>query len=89
MYQEATTKTRIALNLKGNKKDGRQNDEQITIFFSFVQFKTNIRNMHVAFKLSNDQMTVSHICHCKHFYWIVSLTENCLSKTQQLFSSNG
>lgn len=32
MYQEATTKTRMALNLKGNE-DGRQNDEQITIFF--------------------------------------------------------
>lgn len=69
--------------------------DRLQFFFSFVQFKTNIRNMHVAFKLSNDQMTVSHVCHCKHFYWrgdplmIVSLTENCLPKTQQLFSSNG
>jgi len=67
----------------------------LLFFFSFVQFKTKIRSMHVAFKLSNDQTTVSRVCHCKHLHWrgdpfmIVSLTEKCLSKTQQLFSSNG
>lgn len=52
--------------------------------------------MHVTSKLSNDQMTVSHVCHSKtHFhsgadpFVIVSLGKKCLLKTQrQLFSSN-
>lgn len=68
---------------------------RLPFFSSFVQFKTIIRSMHVAFKLPKDQMTVSPVCHCQHLHWrgdpfmMVSLTEKCLSKTQQLFSSNG
>lgn len=64
---------------------------RLLIFFSFVEFKTKIRNMHVAFKLSDDQMTASGVCHCKRLHWrgdpvmTVSLTKKRLQKTQQLF----